>query len=251
MLRRTLSLSKGKLLLVLICICITLIVMLAPSVKHYPMKVLAPVWPHNQSRNAESYSKSSFILKPDVGCESKLITIFVTSSPKNLEKRNSIRNSWAKEPAPDVQIIFLLGRYPGNDSFQSNITSESEEYNDILQGDFYDSYVLLSVKSLLMLQWFLEYCTKSSFLMKTDDDVYINTRNLLDLAKKRPDKDLMVGSLICNAIPIHDPYNKYYAPRFMFNARKYPPYLSGTGYLLSNSVAQKFITLPSKTLYFI
>ena len=37
------------------------------------------------------------------------------------------------------------------------------------------------------------------------------------------------GSVICGAKPIRDPYNKWYSPKYMYEGKVYPMYLSGTG----------------------
>ena len=67
--------------------------------------------------------------------------------------------------------------------------------------------------------------------MKADDDMYINLDRLYATvqANKRP--NLLMGSLICNAIPIKDPYNKWYVPQYMFAGKRYPNYLSGNNKL--------------------
>lgn len=68
--------------------------------------------------------------------------------------------------------------------------------------------------------------------MKADDDMYINLDRLYATvqANKRP--NLLMGSLICNAIPIKDPYNKWYVPQYMFAGKRYPNYLSGNSKIL-------------------
>ncbi len=55
------------------------------------------------------------------------------------------------------------------------------------------------------------------------------------VGNKKP--NLLVGSLICGAVPIRDPHNKWYCPDYMFNRKVYPNYLSGTAYLMSRSTA--------------
>ena len=59
--------------------------------------------------------------------------------------------------------------------------------------------------------------------------------NFQVVANKKP--NLLVGSLICGAIPIRDPHNKWYCPDYMFSRKVYPNYLSGTSYLMSRSTA--------------
>ena len=55
------------------------------------------------------------------------------------------------------------------------------------------------------------------------------------MGNKKP--NLLVGSLICGAVPIRDPHNKWYCPDYMFDRKVYPNYLSGTAYLMSRSTA--------------
>lgn len=55
------------------------------------------------------------------------------------------------------------------------------------------------------------YCANQiRFLMKTDDDMYINLLPLLKmLHKKNSTKDVLLGCLICGARPIQDASNKW------------------------------------------
>ena len=74
--------------------------------------------------------------------------------------------------------------------------------------------------------------------MKADDDMYINLDRLYATvqANKRP--NLLMGSLICNAIPIKDPYNKWYVPQYMFAGKRYPNYLSGNSKINGSNSSQ-------------
>ena len=104
-----------------------------------------------------------------------------------------------------------------------------------------------------MLKWFDQACSgKATYLMKTDDDMYVNLDNLLDLVRHNKDPYLMTGevnaqyvlaisfetyfinlpfsgSVLSGAKPIRDPYNKWYSPKYMYEGKVYPMYLSGTG----------------------
>ena len=57
-----------------------------------------------------------------------------------------------------------------------------------------DSYANLTIKSLMMLKWFSLSCNdRALYMMKTDDDMYVNLVNLYDLAKANKDPYLMTG----------------------------------------------------------
>ena len=73
--------------------------------------------------------------------------------------------------------------------------------------------------------------------MKTDDDMYINVKNLYKLVAENKDPYLLTGALICGAKPIRDPSNKWHSPHYMYQGTVYPNYVSGTGYVMSSSTA--------------
>ena len=101
---------------------------------------------------------------------------------QNFEERQVIRDTWAKDQLAlsNVKVIFLLGQLK-NATFQSNVTTESESYGDILQEGFIDTYANLTVKSLMLLKWFTKECDKVPYILKTDDDMYINLKQLFQL----------------------------------------------------------------------
>ena len=155
----------------------------------------------------------------------------------NFQERQTIRDSWASDTAslPKTKVIFLLGTI-GNltNDLQTNVTRESDVHDDILQEDFIDSYANLTVKSLMLLKWFSKSCKNVPYVLKTDDDVYINLKNLHALVTKNKKSNLLMGTLICGATPIRDPYNKWFSPKYMYGKKRYPNYLSGTAYLMSH-----------------
>ena len=74
--------------------------------------------------------------------------------------------------------------------------------------------------------------------MKADDDMYINLDRLYATVQANKKPNLLMGSLICNAIPIKDPYNKWYVPQYMFAGKRYPNYLSGNSKIIGNNSSQ-------------
>ncbi|NXP42902.1 B3GT4 galactosyltransferase, partial [Leiothrix lutea] len=59
-------------------------------------------------------------------------------------------------------------------SSQRRLLAESRQRGDILQGDFRDSYANLTLKTLLLLRWARACCPGAPFLLKADDDVFLN-----------------------------------------------------------------------------
>lgn len=59
-------------------------------------------------------------------------------------------------------------------SLQKKIDDEEATYNDIIQGNFVDSYHNLTYKHTMALKWFSENCPHVKYLFKIDDDVFVN-----------------------------------------------------------------------------
>lgn len=65
----------------------------------------------------------------------------------------------------------------------------------------------------MMLKWVKTYCPQATFVLKTDDDMFVNIRALaqyLSTPDVRHRKDLIVGSLFCRVVPIKDLGSKWY-----------------------------------------
>lgn len=78
-----------------------------------------------------------------------------------------------------VKTIFLVGKTPNNVT-QAKLTEESRKYGDLLQESFLDSYNNLTLKTIMMLKWVNLKCDeKVKFLMKCDDDTFVNVPNLI------------------------------------------------------------------------
>ena len=50
--------------------------------------------------------------------------------------------------------------------------------------------------------------------------------------------ELLVGHLTIGHRPIRDPYNKWFAPKYMVETDEYPDYVNGPAYLMSTKLAR-------------
>ena len=208
-------------------------------------------WPKNQSRLASDYLLPAEFpsISPNLttACSAQTnIVIIVCSAVDNVDARSIIRRTWGGKTQPDekdVSVVFLLGE-PHNETAREKLMVENDQFGDILQENFVDSYMNLTVKSLLLLDWFTRSCEDVPFVLKTDDDMFINVGQLQNIAEKTgPDDHLLVGSLICGAVPIRNPTNKWYSPSYMFSQSVYPNYLSGTAYFMSRRTADALLSI--------
>ena len=112
--------------------------------------------------------------------------IFVWSQVNGLKQREAIRQTWAQSlyrNQSSIKVLFVLGSTDNNE-FQSSVEFENSKYEDILQFGFTDSYHNCTLKSIGVLRWTLFFCPNIKFLMKTDDDILVNTENLKNFIDK-------------------------------------------------------------------
>jgi len=67
-----------------------------------------------------------------------------------------------------------------NETLLDGIEMEKHLYDDLIVANFEDSYDNLTLKTMSSLEWIDTYCNQSDFVLKTDDDMFINVPNLLN-----------------------------------------------------------------------
>ncbi|XP_060091114.1 beta-1,3-galactosyltransferase 5-like [Heteronotia binoei] len=196
-----------------------------------------------------------FVALPDKDCSKNppFLVILVTSQLSQTTARMAIRETWGKEriiAGKRIVTYFLLG----NNSHvydQFAVTTESSLYKDIIRKDFLDTYYNLTLKTLMGLEWIHKFCSLSSFVMKTDSDMFVNTYYLTELLLKRNKTNrFFTGVLRIHDHPVRYPGSKWYVNKREYPGRKYPPFCSGTGYVLSTDLASEVYLISNKVPYF-
>lgn len=182
------------------------------------------------------------------------LIILITSSHKNTEARDAIRETWlthSKNNTGNVRYVFVFGLLKLKD-FNDKIRTESLIYKDILQANFYESYLNLTYKTLSGFKWVSENCADVKFVMKTDDDVWINIPNILKvLAKYQTVLQTLVGGACTYGAEVNrNRTSKWYVPRSIYPLDRYPGYCSGTGYVTSMAVVSKIYEVSRDIPYF-
>ena len=117
--------------------------------------------------------------------------VAVISAPKYFHKRNIIRQTWKRhlQMQPDLGFMnlagfgFIVGLTVDDNEIQKRIEEESATYGDILQIEMIDDYYNLTLKVVGLLNWINDHCSRVDFVLKVDDDVYVNVQNLLAVMK--------------------------------------------------------------------
>lgn len=102
------------------------------------------------------------------------LVVLVHSAPDNLHKRTVIRETWgSRRHDTRTFLLFLLGAV-NSTNLQDKLELESKVHGDLLQGNFEDSYRNMTYKHVMALKWFVYKCHGARYLLKTDDDVFVN-----------------------------------------------------------------------------
>ncbi|KAL9988269.1 hypothetical protein ACROYT_G002700 [Oculina patagonica] len=124
------------------------------------------------------------------------LLILVSSAPANLQRRNYIRKTWAFESAftPRWTTVFLVAQ-TRIQSESNSLLKEDEVYGDLIRADYYDHYWNQTLKIQMGFEWATKYCN-FSFLLKVDDDVFVNSADLLSFLSEptTPKKELYMGN---------------------------------------------------------
>ena len=117
---------------------------------------------------------------------SNSLFVAIISAPSYFPKRSSIRQTWLGQ-LKNVSSLnlsgyaFIVGKTEDK-NVQTRIEEESRLFGDILQVGMIDTYNQLSIKAVGLINWLHNHCSGVDFVLKVDDDVYVNPRNLVAVA---------------------------------------------------------------------
>ncbi|XP_060086552.1 N-acetyllactosaminide beta-1,3-N-acetylglucosaminyltransferase 2 [Heteronotia binoei] len=201
----------------------------------------------------------SLIVDQPHKCKHKpFLLLAIKSLIPHFDRRQAIRESWGREvKSGDVTVVrvFLLGETPPEDHYPNlsdMLRFESETHRDILLWNYRDTFFNLTLKEVLFLKWVSSTCPDAQFVFKGDDDVFVNTHQILDYLKsltKDKAKDLFIGDVIKDAGPHREKKLKYYIPESIYEG-SYPPYAGGGGFLYSGNLALRLTNASEQVLLY-
>ncbi|KAM7081597.1 N-acetyllactosaminide beta-1,3-N-acetylglucosaminyltransferase 3 [Ciconia maguari] len=181
------------------------------------------------------------------GSPNIFLLLAIKSAPVNYERREVIRKTWGQERAFEgafIRRLFLVGVAPSaRDAKKLNrlLRLEQREHGDVLQWDFRDTFFNLTLKQVLFHAWLEEHCPGVRFVFNGDDDIFVNTDNVVRFAMTTQgtrEQHLMVGQLFVNNRPVRLQRSKYFVPTQLLASERYPPYCGGGGMLMSGFTAR-------------
>ncbi|BFF94611.1 beta-1-3-galactosyltransferase 5-like [Drosophila madeirensis] len=185
----------------------------------------------------------------DGGAFLKLL-ILITSAQSHFMARMSIRQTWMHYASRrDVGMAFVLGRTT-NATLNESLNQENYMYGDMIRGNFIDSYFNLTLKTLSMLEWADKHCPRVKYILKTDDDMFINVPRLLEFIEGKKDARTIYGRLARKWKPIRSQISKSFVSQQQYGGAIYPPFTTGPAYLLTGDILHELYVHSLRTYYF-
>ncbi|CAH0564227.1 unnamed protein product [Brassicogethes aeneus] len=176
-------------------------------------------------------------------CEAKTpdFIVIIASSAVNFDNRRVIRNTWARNQS--IPIIFALASVI-DENIQRKIEAENRKYSDIIQGNFIDKYRNLTYKHLMILKYVKDYCPKTKFLLKLDDDVFVNMPQMLNFIQNDLQPTFTHNVIICDPYvnsPVKRTNSKWSVTYQEFPSYQYPTFCPGWRIIYSMDMVEYLI----------
>lgn len=195
------------------------------------------------------------------------LVILVNSKWSHFDRRLAIRNTWAmNQNRFNSSVFFVVG--DSDDESMASVTDEGAFFHDIIQPSVWESEQNMVLKLLAAFR-FVESELDADFVMKTNDDVFVNLPEIMDFLQPylpvevdhiqnhmaeymhgglsdsdRPQR-LIFGNRIQQATPPGDPKKSdFLAHSFWPKYVPFPDYVSGSGYIASFDVIRRFSICP-------
>jgi histo-blood group ABO system transferase len=160
----------------------------------------------------------------------------VMTEPGDYERRMAVRNTWARYAPDDTRVLFVLA------SVQKDLWREAATHKDMLFLGVVESYDTLLDKTIACFTW-LDDHLQYTYALKVDIDSFVRTDALLAELAKLPTTRLYMGHFFRTQEVYHDPAEKNFEMGYT-DCEHYPPYASGSGYVLSSDLVSYLANSP-------
>ena len=173
--------------------------------------------------------------------------VFIITAPDHADHRAVLREkSWAGynwkgkngRPVEGWKYMFVVGRSESQ-KLMSRLEKEAEIYKDLIIADNLDSYHNLVLKVL----WILDHSLHNydyDYLIKADDDTFINIQLLNEYVSRLKYKKLFYGGVKVVQSQVFRK-GRYGVSKELWEPDVYSPYCSGSGYILGSDSVREML----------
>ena len=199
-------------------------------------RTVSPVKPFVPGNKRHPFLRGYVLQNPKLCRNASVdLLIIIHSAVANFQRRRILRETWAATDVLrglSVRTVFLLGRNGSDRGNQVRINTEQASFGDVVQGDFQDTFLNLTLKAVMALRWVNDHCSHARFVLKADDDVFVNVLSLAESYLQR-----LAGqrrTVMCHikagdtAVIIRDPRSKWFVAKTLLPGRTHwPEFCSG------------------------
>ncbi|XP_061191984.1 beta-1,3-galactosyltransferase 5-like isoform X2 [Saccostrea echinata] len=189
----------------------------------YPVGMYAPYLINNRNL-CRQYDKISAL-------------VMVHTSVGNFWRRKEMRRTWlniSHYSPENLRVIFLVGT-TSIKTIQKKLEKENSLYNDIIQGEFVDSYRNLTNKGVMGYRWITENCMNAEIVIKIDDDSFINFFKFFEdfsFLKERK-RSIFCNKINPNSMPIiRKNSSKWFVSDIFYKAQNTYPHTYCSGFVV-------------------
>lgn len=137
------------------------------------------------SQTIKNEHNFSYLHNPWGACGQSLIQllIVVPSALGNFDLRNKLRSGKRFDFINNhARMLFFLGT-THNETLLAQINDEVKKFGDIVQENSIDIYKNIRHKAMSMLKWAVTFCPNTKYVLRTDDDIDVDLRKIVDAMK--------------------------------------------------------------------
>ncbi|XP_035494504.2 beta-1,3-galactosyltransferase 2-like [Scophthalmus maximus] len=209
------------------------------------------------SQYHEAYPRNyHFIMDNKEVCETRtpFLVLMVPVAPSNVGARDAIRQTWGNSSIVRGEVVltlFMLGLSGGDgvEQQQEKLKQENLQHYDLIQSDFMDTYINLTIKTMVIMDWLATRCQTAAYAMKIDSDMFLNIDNLVTMLQMPviPKENYLTGMLMWDRPVVRSKDSKWYVSEELYPEPLYPTYTLGMGYVFSNDLPEKFVAVSKST----
>ena len=183
--------------------------------------------------------------KGEINETSNVFLLFlIKSAPEHWKRRKAIREMWGNESLNQIlplkfklRTVFLIGET--NDTYiNDRISLEVLSFKDILKLNYVDTYYNNTLKTIGGINWAVEHCNDTKYIMFVDDDFYVNPVLLIKHLASINDED--AKTLFLGKVSYDVPQRgtlKWAIPIDVYPYDKYPPFINAGCMIMSMEFA--------------
>ncbi len=195
-------------------------------------------------------NNQSHICKDEKDRDMLLVVVSTQSSKR--EVRSYVRLTWGsikRYRSMTIKVVFFVGlTFSTTDDY--NLYSESKLYRDIVIINQKETFYHLTEKSVTMLRWATEFCSKARFILKTEDHYFNNLPKYVDfLSLSLLPVEFVGGNCIYDWNLVRLVRYQLFTFKEPYLNDYYPEYCVGAAYIISMQAAMNIINISKHVVY--